>query len=152
MPLWITKQTSYALGGLIYLGKLNGGRTASTREIGDACGYPLNSLSGAMKAMARVGIISAVRGVQGGYRLAKKPEDILVLDIAQLITRNCVRLVDCANGGECLSQPKCPSCSGMRVLHERVKAIFADYTVADFIRDCNEGPKESHEPVFQEDL
>jgi Rrf2 family nitric oxide-sensitive transcriptional repressor len=136
----------------MYLGTLDEGKTASTREIGNACGFPLNSLCGAMKAMARVGMISAVRGVQGGYRLAKKPEDILVLDIAQLITRNCVRLVDCASGGECLSQPKCPSCSGMRVLHERVKAIFVDYTVADFIRDCEEGPKKSHEPVFTEDI
>ena len=152
MPLWITKQTSYALGGLIYLEKLDKGKIASTREIGNACGFPLNSLCGAMKAMARVGMISAVRGVQGGYRLAKKPEEILVLDLAQLITRSEVRLVDCANGGECLSQPKCPSCSGMRVLHERIKELFANYTVADFMKDCNEGPKESHDPVFQEDM
>lgn len=37
-----------------------------------------------LQQMARAGLVTAVRGVGGGYRLAKSPKDIALLDIVEI--------------------------------------------------------------------
>ncbi len=64
-------------------------------------------LSKVLQALARAGLLKATRGPKGGYMLAKKPEEISLLDIFEVI-----------NGP--LKDQRClfkePLCSGERCL------------------------------------
>lgn len=97
-----------------------------------------------MKTMTRAGLLESVRGVSGGYRLARKPEDI---SLAQILTavEGPLALVECATHltGKSESQSEsencalthcCPSRRAMRVVHQRVADLFDNLTLAELIQ------------------
>jgi Rrf2 family cysteine metabolism transcriptional repressor len=92
-----------------------------------------------MKAMTRHGLLESVRGVSGGYRLARKPEDIT---LAQILTavEGPLALVECAShlttstqDENCALTHCCPSRRAMRVVHQRIAHLFDNLTLAELI-------------------
>ncbi len=53
----------------------------STQQIADTLNIPPSSSSVVLRRLKKAGLIEAREGVNGGVRLAKRPEEITVLDI-----------------------------------------------------------------------
>lgn len=80
--LKIGKLTDYGVVVLDHLAQI-GSVQQSTEEIADATILPQPTVRKVMKALVDAGLVIAKRGAKGGYRLARAPEQIRILDVVQ---------------------------------------------------------------------
>ena len=80
MPLISTKG-SYGLAAICELSKHYGESVMQIKEIATNANIPQNYLEQLLGKLRRAGIVESIRGAKGGYRLARDPREIKVLDI-----------------------------------------------------------------------
>jgi Rrf2 family iron-sulfur cluster assembly transcriptional regulator len=73
--------TTYALRAMAWLATHAGGEAVLGRDLARRLRVPPDYLSKVLAALARSGILTAARGAQGGYRLARKPARVKLVDI-----------------------------------------------------------------------
>ena len=78
-----SQTAEYALRAVACLAREQG-RAMTTRQIADAAGAPAGYLSKILQTLARAGVVSGQRGVNGGFVLAKRPEDLTLLDVVRV--------------------------------------------------------------------
>jgi FeS assembly SUF system regulator len=77
--LRISKLTDYAV---VLATHLAGSDDAhSVRDLAFETRIPSPTVSKVLKALVRGGVVASQRGAHGGYRLARRPEDIAVLEV-----------------------------------------------------------------------
>ncbi len=79
-------------------------------------------------------IVKTVRGVSGGYYLAKNTEDITINQILKALDDD-FALTDCADGTGC-SDYKCPNKRIFKRIHDGINEILDNITLKDMIDDC----------------
>jgi Rrf2 family protein len=77
----LTARSQYALLALIYLGRQDSDRFITIQTIATAQGIPAKFLEQLLLAMKRGKFVQSHKGQQGGYRLAKRPEEISLAEI-----------------------------------------------------------------------
>ena len=80
----LTTTTRYALRALAKLAQLPKGEMIRGEELSDQTGIPANYLSKIMATLRHGGIVEAVRGYNGGYRLDKLARNIYIVDVMEL--------------------------------------------------------------------
>lgn len=60
-------------------------RRVSTGELADVAGVPSNYLAKVLQSLAAAALITGRRGIGGGYRLARAPADITLVEIIRAI-------------------------------------------------------------------
>ena len=83
--LRLSKKTDYALLALQYLASPGEPGDVSARAIAERFEIPPELLAKILQRLAHDGLITAHRGVHGGYRLARSPDAISIADIAQAV-------------------------------------------------------------------
>jgi Rrf2 family nitric oxide-sensitive transcriptional repressor len=80
----ITRETDYAIRCVYYLaGK--GNEVTMVDEIARKMCSPKSFLAKILQKLARADIVTSYRGVQGGFRLARKPKEITLLDVIEAV-------------------------------------------------------------------
>ena len=69
----------------VVLAVLPDGAALPTGRLAEFHGVPVAYLAKHLQAMSRAGILVAGKGPRGGYRLAKTPGDISVLDVVEVV-------------------------------------------------------------------
>ncbi|MBU0929126.1 MAG: Rrf2 family transcriptional regulator [Spirochaetes bacterium] len=83
------------------------GRSATSAEIAQSESIPAKYLEGILSRLKASGLIESERGKNGGYRMAKDPAEIRMLEIVEAIDGRIkpVTCVDapgaCSQGGDC---------------------------------------------------
>lgn len=72
----VSSTIEYALRALAALAERPAGQLQQGHELAEDCDIPANYMSKILWTLGRAGIVEAVRGVGGGYRLAKPARDI----------------------------------------------------------------------------
>lgn len=80
MPLISTKG-SYGLAAICELSKHEGDSVMQIKDIAANANIPQNYLEQLLGKLRRAGIVESIRGAKGGYKLARDPKEIKVLDI-----------------------------------------------------------------------
>jgi Rrf2 family protein len=80
----ITRQTDYAIRCVLYLSGTEGAIIMAD-EISQAMCIPKSFLAKILQKLTKAGVVTSFRGVKGGFRLAKKPKQISLLDIIEAI-------------------------------------------------------------------
>jgi Rrf2 family protein len=83
--LSITTKSPYALQALAELGLAGGEGPVPIGELARRREVPVQFLEQLFAVLRRGGIISSQRGVKGGYRFAREPSTITVLEIVELL-------------------------------------------------------------------
>ncbi len=103
----VTRKTDYAFRCVLYLAQANE-QIANVTEVSRMIHIPKTFLSKIFQKLAKAGLVESIRGMNGGYRLVKKPSDISLLDIMETIqgplcinvcavdSRQCKRSSTCA--------------------------------------------------------
>jgi len=79
------------------------------------------------------GILDAVRGAAGGYRLAKHPKNITLLEVVQLLEGD-IAPVDCLYPNRnCPQEPSCPSRFIWEALDSSMRNTLKDITLQDML-------------------
>jgi len=83
--LAITSKSPYAVRALVELARRGDDQPVPIGEIAKARGIPVQFLEGLFATLRRAGLLASQRGVKGGYRFARSPEEITVLEITELL-------------------------------------------------------------------
>jgi len=104
----ITKQADYAVRAVLHLAKMEPDDRASTAGIAKQERIPSSFLAKIISQLSIAGIIQTTRGAKGGVVLAKKPEDITLLDVVESIDGP-IALNECVlHENVCAFDQECP--------------------------------------------
>ncbi len=99
---------THALRALAHLAANEGEEAMLGRDLAGEVGVPAHYLAKVLATLARAGILTASRGVRGGYRLARRPDEITLIEIVEPFEGKRVRpgcLLSperpCREGGPC---------------------------------------------------
>ena len=76
----VTKRTNIAVRILMFCA-VNTGRLVTKSEIAEACNSSENHLAQVINKLGQVGFVFTQRGRNGGIRLARSPEEIIIGDV-----------------------------------------------------------------------
>ena len=125
----LTMTTDYALRCMLYLSGKEG--LSSSPEIGEAVGINKIFVQKVLRVLRDAGVVSSTHGGTGGYRLAKKPEEIVLLDIILLFEKT-MKINRCLEPeGYCDRYETCP----MHAYYTEVQKTLEDYFGRDTLQD-----------------
>jgi Rrf2 family protein len=108
----LSQRTRYAIRALLHLGDRYGEGPVQLTEIAEAQNIPAKFLTVILSEMRRAGLVDTLRGKEGGYWLARPPEQVTYGEIVRL-TRGSLALVPCAARlaytpcENCIDEDKC---------------------------------------------
>ena len=81
----ISTKSRYALAALAELARHGGEQPVPIGELARRRDIPVQFLEQLFATLRRAGILTSQRGVKGGYRFARPPAEITVLEIVELL-------------------------------------------------------------------
>jgi Rrf2 family cysteine metabolism transcriptional repressor len=81
----ITSKSPYAVAALAELGRASGVDPVPIGELARRREMPVQFLEQLFAVLRRAGVISSQRGVKGGYRFARDPSEVSVLEVVELL-------------------------------------------------------------------
>ncbi len=141
--LKITRKFDYAMVLMTDLG-LRGRTPLSARRISQRHGLSPSLAANVLKGLQRSALVRSVRGVRGGYVLARKPREITLASILVSVDGN-RKLANCQShpgkrDGRCPAFPTCPARGYIAILEKKVKALFEEATLEDVLSATDNGP------------
>ncbi|AKM19034.1 HTH-type transcriptional repressor NsrR [Geobacillus sp. 12AMOR1] len=121
---------------LLFLGTLDEGEKTNIKEISTAFSLSEHHLSKIVHELGKLGYIETIRGRNGGIRLAKRPEEIVIGAVVRETEDN-LSLVECfaAHGNECVLTPSCRLRFALREALEAFLRVLDAYTLADLLEN-----------------
>lgn len=81
----LTRAASYAIHALVFMAVQKHSRPIASHNIAQARGIPERFLLKVLKPLVSVRLLHSIKGPNGGYRLAKSPHEITLLDILEAV-------------------------------------------------------------------
>jgi len=128
----LTKKASYGLIAAAELARVPSAGPVSARSIASKYGLPAPFVEKILHELKTEGIVDAVQGRYGGYRLVRPPEKISVRDILIGLGES-LDLVGCLTSDEhgCQIQDACPTRSLWQQINLRFVSLLDSLTLAD---------------------
>ena len=82
--MYVTRKADYAIRCVLHLSR-QPEALSSVEDISKAMLVPKTFLAKILQSLMKAGIVSSTRGVKGGFRLAKSPKDITLLEVIEAI-------------------------------------------------------------------
>lgn len=127
----LTVYTDYSLRVLMYVA-LHPQRRPTIAEIASSYGISRNHLMKVVYELGVAGYMETVRGQNGGVRLARRPEDIVIGEVVRR-TEPDLALVPCLEPteGACVITPACKLRHALQAARDAFLAVLDSYTLAD---------------------
>ena len=81
----LTRAASYAIHALVFMAAQKTNRPLASHNIAHARGIPERFLLKVLKPLVSVRLLMSIKGPNGGYRLAKPPNEITLLEILEAV-------------------------------------------------------------------
>src|SRR3954467_3245544 len=134
----MTAQGEYVRRCLLRLGREAAGESLTISELSRQEGIASPTVAKMMRILRRAGLVTSTRGKEGGYTLARAPEQINVGEALAALggrlydARFCERHSGSAR--LCMHTPDCSIRSVWRVLQEAVDGVLGRMTLNDLLR------------------
>ena len=127
----LSTKGKYGLYAMIFLTQHHGEGPQSLKAFGEV-GVPEAYLEQLLGALRRAGLVTAVRGAQGGYLLARPPEEITVRNILEAV-EGPLSFSDCVTHPEspCERSAHCPAKGVWEYLTGEINSLLDRITLAD---------------------
>jgi Rrf2 family protein len=132
----LSQRTRYTIRALLHLADRYGQGPVQLTEIAEAQNIPGKFLTVMLSNMRRAGLVETMRGREGGYWLAKPPNQISYGDIVRL-TRGSLGLLPCASRyayeqcKNCISEDRCRLHRVMLMVRDETARILDGLSLAD---------------------
>jgi Rrf2 family transcriptional regulator, iron-sulfur cluster assembly transcription factor len=127
----ITRAGEYGVLGLLYLARQEPGAMAMIEDISRVEKVPKSFLAKIFQSLAKAGLLRSVRGTGGGFTLAKRPEEITILEVIEAIEGKIAFGRCLQDEPECEHMGGCALCGLLEQAQDRVKDVFTRTTLAD---------------------
>ncbi|MGI6030418.1 MAG: RrF2 family transcriptional regulator [Eubacteriales bacterium] len=135
----ISTRGRYALRLMLELAlRYPDGHYTTLREISRAQQISIKYLEQIISPLSHAGMVQSIRGAQGGYRLAREPEDYTVGEILRL-TEGSLAPVPCVEPAAeaCPRQDQCATLLVWQDLKQAIDQVVDRYTLADLVQEVN---------------
>ena len=129
----ISTKGRYALRVMIDLAVNDKGDYVSLKDISNRQEVSLKYLEQIMAMLNKAGYVKSTRGNNGGYRLAKSPEEYKVGDILRK-TEGDLAPIACVSGEECGKRENCKTFKFWQGLDNVINEYVDSKTLADLIK------------------
>jgi len=128
----MTKQTDYGIVLLTRFASAPMGHVHTARDLSEETLLPLPMVSKILKVLGRYGLLMSHRGVKGGYSLARRPDQITMIDIVGAL-EGPVAITECSleRPGACTQEPLCPVRTHWQRINQVVRDALAGLTLAE---------------------
>ena len=133
MSMEITKAADYGLRAMYRLGQSPMSVSALIGDIANEMNIPAQFLHKVMPRLVKAGLVRSRRGARGGYRLAKQPGEISLLQIVQAIDGP-IYINRCLFDHEdCTMDEYCPIRPVFQDAQDALRKVLDDSSLADLI-------------------
>ncbi|MGD1992950.1 MAG: Rrf2 family transcriptional regulator [Anaerolineae bacterium] len=129
--LAIRKETDYALRVLLHLTLQPPGTRITTKEVARQRLIPKNLIRRITAHLVNAGFLSSTRGRGGGISLARRPEEIALIDVVETIEGPLVISECVAQPQECPLAKECPVRAVWKHSQVHLRRSWAEITLAD---------------------
>jgi Rrf2 family cysteine metabolism transcriptional repressor len=121
------------LHAMVEFARHHGEGPLSLSRVADAQSLPLPYLERVAAALRRAGLLESVRGAQGGYLLARRPQAISVGDVFRAVEGSLMSL-DCMRDDACCDrEATCAARSVWEGVSARLRETLDGITLADVL-------------------
>lgn len=131
MRIELTKRGDYAVRAMLALARNSSQGLLSARRISGAMGIPVRFLPQVLADLQRAGLVEAAPGRKGGYRLARNPDEVSLLEVIEAVEGDSRRRSCVLRGGPCGQDGTCDVHHIFYVGQEALRGTFATATLAD---------------------
>ena len=128
--LKITRKVEYALIALRHMQLKESEELTSTKEIATRYGVPQQLLAKTLQHMARDGIIEAVQGSAGGYRIATNLDQISMKDFFEGL-EGPLGMMDCYFDSDCIQMGACNIRVPIQRINDNMRNLFSQMSVQE---------------------
>lgn len=134
----ISTKGRYALRIMVDLAQHNSGDYIRLKEISERQGITLKYMEQIMPLLTKAGYVRSYRGNNGGYALARNPEDYIVGDILRS-AEGSLAPVSCLEDepNRCERQEQCSTLAFWSGLYKVINEYVDKYTLADLVEGEN---------------
>jgi len=131
--LRVTKLTDYATVVLTVLAARDG-QVLSASELAEAAGLETPTVAKLLKPLAQAGLVTGLRGVNGGYRLAHPAAEISLIQIVEAM-EGPLAITDCSNDhSNCGIAHQCGVRSQWRLINDVLADALRSVTLQQMLQ------------------
>jgi Rrf2 family cysteine metabolism transcriptional repressor len=130
----LSRKVDYALLILSYLHHRPEG--GSAREVAERFGLSRPFVANILKRLCHKGFVISHRGIKGGYLLGRPAGEVCLAEVMAALDDS-FHLAECnkeASGEPCCLMPICPVRGAIAAVHQRLRDVLRDVTLADLFR------------------
>ncbi len=131
MRLELTKRGDYAVRAMLALTRGSGNGLLSARRIAGAMGIPVRFLPQVLADLQRAGLVEAAAGRSGGYRLARDPKTVSLLEVIEAVEGDTRRRACVLRGVPCGQDGHCDVHDVFAAGQDALRSTFAQATMAE---------------------
>jgi Rrf2 family protein len=132
----ISQTAEYCLRAVVCLAA-TAGKPQTTQQIADATKIPVGYLSKVLQALGRAGMVSAQRGLNGGFLLGRDPATLSLLEVVRVADPS-RRVSTCPLGIH--GTDLCPLHRQLDEAAATAERILTSRTIADLMKDPGIAP------------
>lgn len=131
--LRITKRVEYALVVLQQM-QLDPDRLVSARDLSERFDLPGGLIAKILQRLASAGLLESEQGVRGGYRLARDPRTITLLELSEAVDGP-LRIAACEGDspGACERAEMCTVSGPVHSLRSRLESLLDHTTIGSLL-------------------
>ncbi|GAB4290890.1 MAG: Rrf2 family transcriptional regulator [Myxococcota bacterium] len=130
----VTKTAIHAIKALSELAAQSNGEYLGASAIAERIGAPQNYLGKLLQLLSKEGLVTAQKGYNGGFKLARPPENISLFDIVEPI-ENVSRVQNCfLSGNGCSEDQPCALHFGWSKVRESLLQFLTGTTLKDVMK------------------
>jgi Rrf2 family protein len=135
----ISRKAEYALRALLLMAKDPPGKIHQIQDLSERGNIPVKFLEQILLMLRNESLLSSKRGVGGGYTLRKRPSDLTILQIIELLDGPISPLA-CARDRRtdacgCPDPLSCPLQPLMRQARDLIRELFGSKTIQDLLEE-----------------
>ncbi len=144
--MMLSQKCQYAVRGVFELARRYGEGPVKIHEIAETQKIPPRFLENILNQLRQADVIASRRGRDGGYVLVKRPDEITVADIINLI-QGPLCVADCRLGGgksHCILEDDCVFGAVWEKARKAILQVYQQKTFADLVEDDR---MKKHDPL-----
>ncbi|MCP4001291.1 MAG: SUF system Fe-S cluster assembly regulator [Gammaproteobacteria bacterium] len=151
--LRISKLTDYGTMILVHLASAKDKHLLPASDVAESTHLALPTVQKLLKILTKNGLVESARGTDGGYRLARAPEQITAAEILDTL-EGPVAITECSHDdGHCDLEPNCQVGNAWQKISLAIRAAMNDIRLCDLQNPPMEFPlrhtilsKSGHKP------
>jgi FeS assembly SUF system regulator len=135
----IAKLTDYGIVLLTHFASHPDREALNARELSLETRLPFPTVGKLLKTLVHGELLVSHRGINGGYRLARRPSEINVAEIISIL-EGPIEITECNTPGTCGQEPCCPVQSNWRLINVAIREALEKVSLAEIAI-----PKHAHQ-------